>query len=466
MDRGTHLEVWQSSANYYFDRTSEIDNAATSSQYVYITAGTGFQTGLYGIGAVNLNYSAPGTNADGTNLFALGRVNPDGSQYTGTGQMNPIATVAVPPQTGATWFYGTTVADVMAKVNAAQPAPVYSWTEPAVNTALTSIGFIQADGDSRVQYQGNRLQAELQRLFPNAAIQVNNGGAPGALTSAFLPGTARYTQLVQFLKTNNVKLYFLSTGVNDSKDSVATTPDLYQTETQQIVDALYTDVPTLRAVVLGEPFYSVPGSGGGDFDAAANTRQTQYIARQQSITRAIPMGGLDSFFRANPSKLIDGLHPSPGDGSTLTPPYPNNDGQAAEVSNWATGIANALANLPANQPVVTQATNTNPNYDSPPSNEVTVTAGYVPNAPIILSYSGRGTFANPQVSLTWAAGTWGRINIERLTVGATGAAGTYAIVGTEIASTVGDPTTVPTTHVDTTVVNGVTYKYRLVADPS
>ena len=126
--------------------------------------------------------------------------------------------------------------------------------------------------------------------------------------------------------------------------------------------------------------------------------------------------------------------------------------QARSTSDMAVFSAAFSATVPVTNP-----------YDSPPSNEVMVTPGYVPLAPVITSFSGLSTFPNAQVKLTWSAGNWGDIEVQRLTVGAAGAAGVFATIATLNPVTPGDRTTVPLTFTDTAVVFGVPYKYRLIA---
>ena len=447
---GTNLTVWTNSANYYFDPTNEFPATAVGGNFICIASGAGFQVATYLIQAVNVAYSSPGTNADTHNVFALAKCDNSGVQMT-VGQLTPVATVAATPQSGAHWGFGTTVAAAQSAAGYTPTVPAGSWTEPAPNTSITGVGAIQADGDSRVQYVGTRLQAELQRLFPNAGITVNNGGQPGALTSAFSPGTARFTQVTGYMNTNAIKYYFLSTGVNDSKVSVSTTAATFQSETQAIVDALYSAVSTLRLVILAEPFYTVPGSGAGDFTAASNTLQQAYIAALSNITRAIFVPGLDSFFSQNPSLLIDGLHPTPGDmvNSTATA----NDGQSYEVSNWATAFAKAI-NPPAGA--------TDP-YQSDYSNTAMQEVNFKPSAPGPLVATGLGTAIKPEGDLSYIVPgnmQGGRIVFERR-IHLSGNA--FLPVGKVDGL---DANTAPvSTWQDLNVANGVTYEWRAYALP-
>ena len=108
MANGNNFTVWQNSTAYYFDPTTPIA-AGMGTGYICIASGTGFQLGTYSINNYQPAYSAPGTNADGQNLVSLTRAKADGTQYT-TGQLTPVSSVAVPPQSGAVWGWGATVA--------------------------------------------------------------------------------------------------------------------------------------------------------------------------------------------------------------------------------------------------------------------------------------------------------------------------------------------------------------------
>ena len=438
MANGNNLTVWQNSVTYYFDPTTPIP-ASMATGYICIASGAGFQAGTYVITSYQAAYSAAGTNANGQNIVSLARAKADGTQYT-TGQINPVSSVAVPPQSGAVWGWGATVAAAQTAAGYTPPPPATTWTEPAPNTAITGIGVMVFDGDSRVQYQGTRLQAELQSLFPNAGITANNTGSPGNVAADFAPGTARFTGIVNYLNSNASKVYFLSMGVNDSKDAVATTATAYQSQTQAIVDALFSQVATLLHVVLAEPFYTVPGSVSNVFTAASNTLQTAYIAALKNITRATYVPGLDTFFRAYPELLVDGVHPTPGDmagGGVATA----TDGQHYEVSNWATAIANAIS-PPASNPPTTDP------YRSDNATPVTILSDYKPGAPNPFAGTGLGTFLLPTVVLTWinpANLLGGTIHIMRMNAGTSDP---FVVVGTVAGA---DANTAPAqTYTDTT----------------
>ena len=304
-------------------------------------------------------------------------------------------------------------------------------------------------------------------------------------------------------KTGNHTLVSLgdsiSAGLNTSNPSATTHPDLDvvglggdwvgvnqsvpgHTAAQDMSDGLY--IPLLSQVWTNKVVLVAAGTN----DAGTGLTAAQVEANLTALVSDLKAKGATSVFlttitpRATVQPVIDTVNtwikagnsgadhvidytanPNLTNGSNAT--YFQGDGLHLTDAGEQQRSISDLAVLRSVYPTTT-ATNTSGSYASNPSNEAAVTPGYVPDAPTITSFSGKGTFLAPQVVLNWTAGTWGRISVQRLTVGASGAAGIYAEIGSVIASTVGDPTTVPVTYTDHSVVNGVAYNFQLIAYPS
>ena len=245
-------------------------------------------------------------------------------------------------------------------------------------------------------------------------------------------------------------LIYICLGVNDALNA--------RTAAQFGADAkLLSDVFTGQgyAVMFSLPF-GVDASTGGAYNNAQGTSTNALLVTDGPYQTALKnlaatnpsriFTGADEYalVAAHKEYLADGLHQ-------------NRAGSVALAAIKGPSIAAVLRTL--YPPAATGSTA----FDSPPSNEVLVTPGYVPLAPVITSFSGLSIFPNPRVVINWGAGNWGDIEVQRLTVGAVGAAASFAVISTLVPTTPGDRTTVPTTFTDTNVVFGVAYKYRLIA---
>lgn len=441
---GTNLKAWPSAGDYVYDTVTPFQASDFAvGDHLTVAASAGFPGGTYAVRAL---FPAYATGTDGAqNMLQLGLL-AAGSGYTAA------ASSATAGATGGSYAKGD---------GAPASAPAYPWSEPAPNTALTGPLKVFNHGDSITQYQGARFQAELQKLFPNTQVLVYGDGLPGATLEQSLPGAtnSRYPAMVSAINAGSYHVLHTMLGTNDSKRSVATASAQYQTNVQTIVDALYRDCPTLTTQVWDAPPFTVPGSGGGDFDAAANTLQRAYANALDSVSRITAGHGLYGFFAANPTLLVDGVHPTPGDGQNLTAPYPAGDGQAALVSRWATTIAPILSTIPASQPAP-------PNYNSDPSGWYDIPVNYKHLAPTFTSGVGLGTRAVPKAVMIWTnpdgftAGD--QLLLERRLKNDT--AGVISQVATIVAA--GTPAVLPTTYTDLTVVNGLIYQYRLTYQPA
>ena len=347
---GTNLTVWKN-AQFFFDATSDVPVLQSTTQYLYIsTAGTGFNIGYYSLGSINLNYDLTAQGQGIHNVFQTTAINADGSVIAGSPSALTSNSIAVPPQTGASWGYGLTPAAAYANA----PATGFVGPTTTPNTAFT--GFLAGVmvGDSRTQYNGNSLLTQLKADFPNAspAIVLYNAGQPGDTLEMYSKGNAsgRYTAIVNYIKGFNANFIQIALGTNDKKSTVAPLPAVFQALYQTLVDNLYADCPTLRAVVAQEIPYTVITGSNAPFDANSDALGQAYNAALGNLTRVTVGRGEYAATAAHPELTgSDGVHP------TLTA-APNGQsaatglGYAAQTAFWSAALQPVLSALPASQP--------------------------------------------------------------------------------------------------------------------
>lgn len=293
----------------------------------------------------------------------------------------------------------------------------------------------------------DRLQTYLQANGFAAAEILNQGISGASISGAAITGpSALLYQCAEagiVDKTSGIIVF--DYGINDGAQGK--TAQQYHDGLNTVVTALVNDG---YKIIIDDP-YGVPGADSGTNHQ--NALVLSYAGQNAAIVSA--------FNTSNPGMVFKGATPDPTMSSH--PEYyadglhPNAAGNVYLAQVKGAAYVSVLNTLNPAAPASSGA------YDSAPSNEVAVTPGYVPLAPVITTFSGLSIYPNARVVLGWSAGNWGDIEVERLTVGAAGAAGVYAVISTLTEVTPGDRTSVPITFTDTNVVFGVAYKYRLVA---
>ncbi|GEM_PF-1736260 len=113
----------------------------------------------------------------------------------------------------------------------------------------------------------------------------------------------------QYLSNPDIRLLILIAGTNDSKPTVRTPPEIYAENIEQILlMATATETATILCnlpylIPAGQPTYGVESP---ELIAKYN-QEVERLARKYKIT---PVVNLYNFFKENPDKLADGVHPN------------------------------------------------------------------------------------------------------------------------------------------------------------
>lgn len=165
-------------------------------------------------------------------------------------------------------------------------------------------------------------------------VVISNQGQSGSTTADWAVGGTYMNNALSAFASANVTLASIMLGTNDSKTSIFTSADTYQTRLQAICDHL---VGLGYQVVLNYVPYIIPGAYGA-WDATANPRIQEYNSRIDLIVDGVDILQGDTtaydYFFANQALLTDGVHPNAvgsewlgeawaaalaGDGPTPTP---------------------------------------------------------------------------------------------------------------------------------------------------
>lgn len=132
-----------------------------------------------------------------------------------------------------------------------------------------------------------------------SANWVNNTGGAN-LANAVASGVAAGAQYCQIML-----------GTNDAKAAINTSPAAYLANLTVIVDAF---LAVRIKVILNQPIWTVPGSGGGLWGAGPNTNYQQYYNALAPLVDNINVFYGDNlalnWFELNPLDLLDGVHPT------------------------------------------------------------------------------------------------------------------------------------------------------------
>ena len=277
------------------------------------------------------------TNTTGTVVYAATSA-PDSTSYLQAGGQCGLA------------GNNTTALASFQTLNAA--ANVFKGPTTAPNTALTGTLAGVMIGDSRTQYNGNALLTQLRANFPNATVNVYNAGQPGDPIEFYNKGNAngRYSGIVGYLNGMSATFAQIALGTNDKKNTLAPDPAVFQALYQNLVDNLYADVPTLRAVVAQEIPYTFVTGSGGVFDANSDARGIAYNAALGNLSR-VTVGRGEYVATRDHTELTsaDGVHPAttaaPNGGVPGVGP-----GYDAQTAYWAAALQPVLSALPTSQP--------------------------------------------------------------------------------------------------------------------
>ncbi len=233
-------------------------------------------------------------------------------------------------------------------------------------------------------------------------------------------------------------------GTNDSKNSVATTPDQYKSNICALVAALSEQNPDIK-IVLNKPLWFKPDAGySGDFSTASLDRIAQYhsMLDQMADGKSIVVGGMAAFDelqahgwegttgQSNPSNATTAYPPAP----TNTQSYLNDglhpyDGGAEMIAKLEWG-PNAMAALLGNYtPIPTVNAGASQVITLPTTNTTLAASATNPNGPITgyvwTKVSGEPSiFGSPTSATTEVTGLTEGTHIFRVTAtnsrGATG----------------------------------------------
>ena len=305
-----------------------------------------------------------------------------------------------------------------------------SYTPPTVtpNTALTSALSGVLIGDSRTQYNGNYLTTRLRTNFPNSVVTVYNAGQPGDTLEMYATGDAsgRLTAIINYLNTvvsGGCNFAQICLGTNDKKNTVAPTAASFKAQMQALINSLFGNCSALKAIVVEEIPYTVPGSGGGLFDANSDALGQAYNAALGTLSYVTVGRGEYAATSTYPNLTSgDGVHPSTTAAANGSLPG-SGPGYDAQTGIWAYNLQSVLSSLPASAPTVTPGA---------PTISTTLT-GYNQNT----------------VSWTPGIGVTNSYNVKRSL--SAGGPFTNLAAGTGITGT---------TFTDNTAVNGTSYFYQ------
>jgi lysophospholipase L1-like esterase len=125
-------------------------------------------------------------------------------------------------------------------------------------------------------------------------------------------GSALLNAVAAFVSAGVTRIV-LMLGTNDSKASVATAPNAYQSNIQTIVNYVFAHVPSLKTVhMFSSPFQSLTSGdlsiqNCGRLIAYANTLAS--IANGTTVFYSEPLASYN-LFQNDPSLLRDGIHPT------------------------------------------------------------------------------------------------------------------------------------------------------------
>lgn len=347
------LQDGTSIASATYDFTSD---ALSAGQWGISAAGTQIDevslfttttaTALTITGAATANQNSGTSYTIGTNGTIGANVTVAVARSGVAGAVSPASVTLTPGAPTATVVY--TPSGQGAGVITATATGLTAATLPvSVGVPALSVGF---QGDS-ITFDNNVIPVVrgILEAYGNSSrpVVTTNRGVGGTTTNDCLPGSGAFTNNVTAFNAANVSVVNIAYGTNDCRSDKNVTKAQYKANIVAMIDAYFTQVPTLRGVAIEYPPSPTPNylTAGvwANTATGGNTRLLEYhaaigeIAALPAYAGKVFAGSKSGYERCSavPEYLPDGIHPAT-----------TNAGATVLAISWAQGIAAAAGIAP------------------------------------------------------------------------------------------------------------------------